>query len=448
MAPKTDFLFKLSPYLFTLAVFSLYCLVLGDLQRTAIGLQGPGEHYGLMLVLDESGYVSIADNLSRGQGYQIGWPDSQPTAWRPPLYPLLLAGIFAAFGPQASLGLVLNGVLLVGSLYVVGLAARLVSKLTQAPVSPLMAQWALALVPSNYFFASLVQTEALALFLGAAILSALLALDLYCKGKEPVIRGIFRRSLFLGVTCGLASLARPELMIVIGFVAIYQLLSLGFYNRTAWLNALVIGIGAGIFLAIWIAYNVDHLNTFVPSTTMGGTVFFGAHNDDTWSRSPGSWGNPPRILGHERYASLMEMGEVKMDRELYRLGFSWLEQQPISRILQLEVYKLGRLWIPYEFATTEKLGRLPSTLISILFLPFWGFAILGLRKLLQLKQMSVLAILLLFPTANTVAVLLTYGTARYRITSYPTLSVLAAIGVMTIIMRNKHVRREQDKPFN
>src|SRR5437763_11938332 len=56
-------------------------------QTTALGAE----------IMDEQQYSQIARNIGAGNGF--AWGPGAPTSIRPPLYPALLAGIWAVAGP-------------------------------------------------------------------------------------------------------------------------------------------------------------------------------------------------------------------------------------------------------------------------------------------------------------------------------------------------------------
>ena len=76
--------------------FSLWAvIVLGVLVRAAVMLRGPGAFD------DPDNYLPLARSLVAGDGFT--WK-GRPTAYRPPLYPLLLAPSIAILGNQLRLG--------------------------------------------------------------------------------------------------------------------------------------------------------------------------------------------------------------------------------------------------------------------------------------------------------------------------------------------------------
>jgi 4-amino-4-deoxy-L-arabinose transferase-like glycosyltransferase len=147
-------------------------------------------------IVDEQQYSQIAENIVAGHGF--GWGPGQPTSIRPPLYPALLAGIWAVSpgNLQAVRALqILLGLATATLVYVLG--ARV-----YGPTAGALAAAACWLYPSFIFFNFLILTETLFTFLLVAfvLLSVLLV-------QTP--RGWL--ALTCGLVLGLAALTRSIL---------------------------------------------------------------------------------------------------------------------------------------------------------------------------------------------------------------------------------------------
>lgn len=414
-----------APCIILCIAFGIYCFTIGKVSRDYFMHQGPQERYGIPLVVDEASYVTIADNLAHGNGYRMDWPNGIRTARRMPVYPLMLAGLFKLFGSYGFLGLTLNCIFLVAALFLVSTAAKLLLSVG-IPLSISTARWALVFTPSLYYFGSLNQTEALSVFWAALMLILLLSvskpLSARTRSRSALLIAI------LGIICGLATLTRPESIVVVGLIGVFLVIL--HFRRAAPSYWIVIFVSCFLLLfVIWIIHNAIWLKAFVPFTTTGGTTFYGAHNDMVWGSNRGSWGDPPRLLGPEVWTQLNGLGETQREHELLRMGVEWLRERNVGDLLLLEGYKLGRLWFPYEFLIHRHASPMANIIISALFLPFWGLALWGLRFLFKQRMWLATTVLLIFPVANTLAALVFYGSARFRITSYPALALLAAIGV-------------------
>jgi hypothetical protein len=245
----------------------------------------------------------------------------------------------------------------------------------------------------------------------------------------------------LGMVSGLATLTRPEMIVAAGLIGVFLVIVL--VRQLAIKSSFLLitfCLCLGLPLLIWIVHNLIWLDAFVPLTTTGGTTFYGAHNDIVWSTNRGSWGDPPRLLGPDAWEQLNNLGEVARERELFRMGIAWLRSRGLGDILVLEGYKLARLWIPYEFFVHRHMSHAGNIVVSLLFLPFWALALTGLWSLLKWRAWMISVILLIFPMASTMAALVFYGSARFRVASYPVLAILAAIGIQQVIGRRSVLR--------
>ena len=72
------------------------------------------EETGFLLQGDENQYYRIALNLLNGRGYSLSEMDQppEPTAYRPPLFPILLVMVFRVFGPLPEYGVRVNQALI------------------------------------------------------------------------------------------------------------------------------------------------------------------------------------------------------------------------------------------------------------------------------------------------------------------------------------------------
>lgn len=135
--------------------------------------------YAASLQVDTDLYWGIAENLIAGQGYAL--PGTQaPTAFRPPVYPLLLAGLQFFGGGGQALGIV-QAVLGATTAVVVGDTARRIGLGWRAQLATAI----LVFDPLLLYSTALVMTETLATFL-AAVLLWLLVIATDCPAESAV----------------------------------------------------------------------------------------------------------------------------------------------------------------------------------------------------------------------------------------------------------------------
>ena len=150
---------------------------------------------------DPDRYLVLARSLAEGKGFALG---GRPTAYRPPLYPILLTPLVATLGDQLAWGVAaLHLVLGAGTVALTALAGR---RWGLSPARALIASAIVACDPVLLAQARVVMTETPSAFLVAAVLAAL--------------AGDARRGPLLGgLAFGLAALCRPSFLPAAGLTA-------------------------------------------------------------------------------------------------------------------------------------------------------------------------------------------------------------------------------------
>jgi len=198
---------------------------------------------------DARQYVSIAEALAGGQGFSSTFPGgvAHPTAFRPPLYPILLAVPTRIFGPDALwpgrlLAIVIGLCLIVATVAYVRRIA--------GDRAGLVAGLAVALAPSLIVNDTVTMTESLGLLLTVGILLGL----------------IESRWALTGALCGLLLLTRPNAYLVLAVVAVVIWRALG--PRRAFAS---LGLCAAV-VAPWAIRNVIQVGTPKLVTSDGFTL--------------------------------------------------------------------------------------------------------------------------------------------------------------------------------
>ncbi len=215
---------------------------------------------------DPDAYRLIAENLrehavfSRSQAGQ----SVQPTAFRPPLYPLLLAAL--AWQGQVTPALV-AGLHLVWGVLSVWLLWR-VAQRWQLGAWSYLAALGVAVDPILLNQAAEVMTETTATLLAIA---ALLALTRMSQRETP------GSALLAGLMLGLATLCRPTFLIWAALVCLWLTLTSRLQRRTIGKVALVL-VGVLLALLPWIVRNQLALGKPIVATTHGGYTLLLGNN--------------------------------------------------------------------------------------------------------------------------------------------------------------------------
>ena len=249
---------------------------------------------------DAAQYQLLAENLAAGRGYSLVFPGlvTHPTAFRPPLYPLLLAGSYKVFGTHLMVGRGLNltiGVVVVVLVYL--LAERL-----GGSIAGLVAGAVAAIYPPLIANDVVLLTEPLSL---ALLLGMLLAFS-------------YRKWWLAAGLCGLLVLARPSAQYLVLVVTVWALWQFG------WKRALgLLGI-VGLVISPWVVRNWVQLGSPVMVTSNG---FNWAAVYSPQAESHGGFVDPSRDPGFEDYR-LLQQDEVAWQSALQRLAFANLRRHP------------------------------------------------------------------------------------------------------------------------
>lgn len=198
---------------------------------------------------DSDVYERIAQNLLAGHGFAID--PASPTVFRPPVYPLFIAGIYAFAGPYP-------GFVLLAQAFIGGLAIWCVYLLGRRLLSDGVAL-AGALLAGSYphlaWYSATLLTETLSVFLLAL---ALLGASYLPRGRvDP------RRAALVGLAFGLSALATPRLSAIpLGVGVVLLLQGMPFVRVFGTLTAMFVGYAA--VLAPWVVRNLLVFGMVVP----------------------------------------------------------------------------------------------------------------------------------------------------------------------------------------
>jgi hypothetical protein len=403
-------------------------LLLGGLLLIALLVRG-GVLWAMRgnLAQDPDAYREIAENLLRHGEFALGkgGPEGgrqpfHPTAYRPPLYPVLLSNLPTADGQQVSLAkvAVLHLALGVASVWLTWLTARRVGQASLActgPPSqtgtiggpafatanlshPTIAGLIVALDPILLNQQTLVMTETLAAFL--AILS------LYCLARFDAERSWFNAGL-AGGAIGLAVLCRPTFLPWLGLVGLTMLVVRGgpnfrfqisdfrfskqggaktrrWFSGFGWrlANLAALGIVASGVMSPWAIRNYRVFGKPIITTTHGGYTLYLANNKAFYSyvlfdshdipyraeftpMAPMEFWRPgaARIIGPSSTLAANAPGkvpadEVALDQTLSAAGWSAIVNMP-QAFGMVAAYRQIQLWspLPHSLTLDESNGR-------------------------------------------------------------------------------------------
>jgi 4-amino-4-deoxy-L-arabinose transferase-like glycosyltransferase len=403
--------------------------------------------FGGQLAADPDAYQEIAGNIIAGRGFSFG-TGGIPTAYRPPLYPVLLAVVHWAAG-----GDVQRVRCLIGALHLVAGTASVLLVLVAARRLGLGATgWLAALLvavdPLLIYNTSLVMTETVATFLVALLICTWL----WDAGRS--------RDFFLGVVFGLCCLCRPTFWAVGSLLAGGWVMLIWSRRRHAESavslraasakvlrgSAAVVVLGTAVTVAPWVVRNLHVFGKPILTTTHGGYTLLLAHNPlytrEVVNRGWGAvwaidadaeWEN---WIATEMRADFPEFdsaeksvaAELLRDRWMSRRAWRYIRDDPGTAI-RTSGTLLGRIWNVVPMTVTKRgLSGWTRLAIGVFYVAVFLSAVAGLVRLTRaewFRWWPLVALLLGFTAVHS----LYWADMRMRAPLMPAVFLLAARGV-------------------
>jgi 4-amino-4-deoxy-L-arabinose transferase-like glycosyltransferase len=321
-------------------------LLLALLVRAGLLLLTPGA-----LTTDPDGYRRLAENLVEHGTFGAG---DVPTAYRPPLYPVLLSACLTMGDwSRAAIGVLhlLLGLCTVGLVLLLGRWLGLGNRIAA------LAALLIAVDPILLSQSAQVMTETPATFFATAGLAAVV-----WTTRRPTVARMFLAAVILG----LGALCRPTLLpfaviaSVIGAMTsapstklspVSPLTACGFARLA---GAFAIGLLAA--LSPWAIRNQLEFGRPIVTTTHGGYTLLLANNPEfyAWLHS-GRWGD---VWWADRFNAEWDErkphNELEADRLAYAEALDTIRSQPRTFVYACLV-RLGRFWspLPHQIAADE-----------------------------------------------------------------------------------------------
>jgi 4-amino-4-deoxy-L-arabinose transferase-like glycosyltransferase len=334
------------------------------------------------------------------------------SAFWPPLYPYMLAGIYSTLGYspeavrmlQAGLGAVLPLTLFLAARRLVTLrTARLAS--LGAAVFPFFIVFGAWLIAESLFFA----LSGVVLWISA----------------ELQHRQRLSKAILLGGALGLAALAKPTILMQIPFLALWFFTSLKQPLRWRFLSAAIALFTFVLIVSPWTARNYAALGRFVPISTNGGYTFYGANNANAFG---GHYEHFPT-----RDFSLNEADEQSM---FYQQGLSWILENP-QPFIRLTGEKFRRLISPLSVASSPQDMQVPFA--NSVYVGYGAFLLLAAAGIVLSLSLWRQFMLLYVPILGVVvSTFIFYGDARYLLPAIPSILVFACLVVDQGLTRLSH----------
>jgi 4-amino-4-deoxy-L-arabinose transferase-like glycosyltransferase len=363
------------------------------------------------------------------------------TAYRPPLWPWLIAGLSLLFGRADIYDRLLLCSLGAGTCLLIALFARDLFGKRCGLLAGLIA----AIYPALFIYDGWLYTESLYTFLLCALCLCLQRI----QRRQGHSMGLW---LLCGVLLGLLALTRPNGLVLIGLVWLWTALLLWrkLLGLRALRNVVVATAIACLLVGPWTLRNALVAHSFIPVATGDGTVLLGAYNDQTATQSEhlGSWVNPlqtaPGVLRPFPLFTCDAVCEVAREDASKKAALQWITGH-ISALPGLLASHVRNFWTPYTREADLPMERFPNLLASKivlgmnLALPLLIFALAASGLLVTLKFWRELLFAYLVILVALGEALIYYGSSRFRAPIEPLLIVLAT-GALWWLSRNRFSR--------
>lgn len=333
----------------------------GDPQETASGKVDASK-------TDPDSYRYLANSLVE---HGVFGYDQVPTAYRPPLYPLMLT-VCVAFGPWSNVAIGILHVLL--GLATVWLVYRLGVSLGLGNYA-LLAGAMVACDPILLFWSTRVMTETAAAFLTVLSLIALR------WASQPPSAG---RLTVAGGCVALAVLCRATFLPWAAIIVLVLPMFAHTWKDRARIVACFLA-GTVIVLGPWVARNQVQFGRPIVATTHGGFTLLLGNNPSFYEylRS-GAWGTVWKADAFNRdWESKAPRGtpadELRNDRLAYAEAWRNIRRQPGTFLYSCAVH-IGRLWSPLPHQTDADEGisrRSARYLVGLWYLAVLPLAAIG-----------------------------------------------------------------------
>jgi 4-amino-4-deoxy-L-arabinose transferase-like glycosyltransferase len=302
----------------------------------------------------------IAQSLAEGHGFANPFHNpTGPTAWEPPAYPLLMAGVYKVFGVYSKM-----------SAFVLLAINSFFSALTCVPIFYLARRsfgwkiakwcaWTWSLFPyAMYWAVKWIWETSITMFVVTALVMWAMRL---AEGRR------IREWMGWGALWGIGALINPSILSLLPFTGLWILWQLARERRSWLVQALVAGLLFWVCISPWLIRNYRVFGQPVFLRTNFGAEFRmgnGPGANGTWM----SYIHPTHnVLEFARYKQMGEIAYVKMRK---REALDWIEANP-GQFAKVTTARFVYYWtsVPWGGAVMapKNWGFLASSITA-----FWG----------------------------------------------------------------------------
>jgi 4-amino-4-deoxy-L-arabinose transferase-like glycosyltransferase len=300
------------------------------------------------LLRDPDAYGGLAARLLAGLGFVA--PDGHATAFRPPLYPILLAAVL----PGGTLGIAVLQIAL--GVATVALTVVIGSRIGLGRIA-LLAGLFVAVDPLLLRYTPQIMTEVTCTFLASLLLwagvivQARMCDDAACRKRTGLA------AFYLGVLFGVAVLSRPTFWawgVLVALAWIVRIARDPSHMKSRLIASVCVGAGVLLAIAPWAIRNAAALGEPVVTTTHGGYTLLLANNPVYWKEvvlapAATTWSGESLDAWQRSLEEEMAADGIAYDDELAR--DRWMKARAIEQIrhhpalfVRSGLYRVSRLW--------------------------------------------------------------------------------------------------------
>jgi hypothetical protein len=419
------------------------------------------------LSTDPDGYVAHARKIADGEGF-VGPFTGQPTAFRPPAMPLIMAAMLSSGLTATTSTIIVQlsfGLLTIWLTWCLGRRVGLPDRFA------MIAAGCVAVDPLLLRYTALPMTEVPSACLAtAAAIVWLRAFRNPSRSSQPreTQAGIgIVPAATCGLVLGLFSLLRPIGIVVVAFLTASELLKL--YRLDSWRRGVILrtalpAVVFGLTLLPWVTRNFVQFHQFIPATTHGGYTLALGNNPSFYQNvvrgGAVSWDGASlrawqqRMLHAARGAGIPANDEPANDTWMYQQARSAISNAP-GTFLRACVLRLQRFWAvravdvtsgpvqhpnretdPLSVGTIQPTGKLrgiAATMTSVWYILLWVGLVLCMLTARQTHRIQNLTPLWLTVAAFLIIHSVYWTDARMRSPVMPILCILSITGWCRIL---------------
>lgn len=371
----------------------------------------------------ESGF--IAASLASGKGFSSPMGrETGPTAWLPPVYPLLLSGVFRIFGIETARSFLaavgMNILFSAGACLPIFYAGKRVAGLPAASA----AAWFWALLPTAVTFPfEWIWNSSLAALLAATLLWA--ALDLAASPR-------LRNWCAYGLVWGFALLTEPSLGAALPLLLGWAAYRVRVHGSTRLKGPALAAACAILCCLPWTVRNYAAFHHVIPLRSNFGYELF-AGNNENYDDHPPVW--PNNITRAREIFRFYRIGETAFMQEEMHKALQFITKHPRIE-LRLTWDRVVSFWMGTPSPLADFLSADSAFLYSVSVCSFLlVLGTIGGIAALLLKRNDFALPLASFPLAFPLTYYLTHASLRFRHCIEPILALLTAIAAEALLRR-------------